>query len=237
MKIGILEAGLIRDELADRFDPYPVMFERLLNRAGRELEYAAFSPVRGQMPASIDDCDGWLITGSRHGVYDELEWMAPLQDFIRELAEARRPLIGVCFGHQIIADAMGGEVVKSNFGWKVGLQRYRVDKYYPWMDEPCSSVAIHAWHQDQVVEKPAEAEIISSTDFCKYAGLAYGDTIWTFQPHPEYDNDFLSGLIEKRGKGVVPEPLMAAAREKLAAPTDRMAVGQIMADFFKKERA
>ena len=86
MKIGILEAGLLNQKIADRFDPYPLMFERFLGKANRDLEFQAFSVVRSEMPASIYDCDGWLITGSRHGVYENLEWMLQLQDFIRELA-------------------------------------------------------------------------------------------------------------------------------------------------------
>ena len=205
MKIGILEAGLIRDELADRFDSYPVMFERLLNRAGRELQYVALSPVRGQMPASVDDCDGWLITGSRHGVYDELEWMAPLQDFIRAVAQDGRPLIGVCFGHQIMAAAMGGKVVKSDLGWKVGLQHYRLERGFAWMHEQPETVAIHAWHQDQVVVCPPSAEVFLSAPDCAYAGLSYGDSMISVQAHPEIEADYERALLEMFGGSLLPD--------------------------------
>jgi GMP synthase-like glutamine amidotransferase len=232
MKIGILEAGLIRDELADRFDPYPVMFERLLNRAGRELEYAAFSPVRGQMPASIDDCDGWLITGSRHGVYDELDWMAALQDFIRELAEARRPLIGVCFGHQIMAAAMGGKVVKSDLGWKVGLQHYRLEQGYAWMREQPASVAIHAWHQDQVIVCPPSAEVFLTAPDCAYAGLSYGDSMISVQAHPEIEADYERALLDMFSGSLLPDEVAQrgiATLDSGAGPDSRL-----LADWFSE---
>ena len=154
MKIGVLEAGLLREKLAGRFDPYPVMFERLIGQSGRAFDYDAVSVVRGEKPSSIDQCDGWLITGSRHGVYDNLDWMPPLKEFIRELAVAGKPLIGVCFGHQIIADALGGEVVKSDKGWGVGLHRYRIDAPRDWMAQVPEDVGIYAFHQDQIVTLP-----------------------------------------------------------------------------------
>ena len=167
MKIGILEAGLLRDKMAGRFDPYPVMFERLLGLAERDLSFTAYSVVRGEMPPSIDVCDGWLITGSRHGVYDDLDWILPLEEFVRALAVAEIPLIGICFGHQLIAQALGGKVVKSDKGWGVGLHHYRLEQGYDWMGAIPGEVSIHAFHQDQVVECPPGAQVICSSDFCR----------------------------------------------------------------------
>jgi GMP synthase-like glutamine amidotransferase len=207
MKIGILVTGLIREELADRNDPYPVMFERLLGLAGRELEFAAYSVVRGQMPESIDDCDGWLITGSRYGVYEKLDWMLELQEFIRELAAAGRPLIGICFGHQIIAEALGGKVVKSELGWKVGVQRYDLEKRYDWMGESPASVAMHAFHQDQVVDSPPSAEVFLSSADCPLAGLSYGDSIISVQAHPEIEESYERELLEMFGGRSIPQDI------------------------------
>ena len=214
MKIGILETGLIREELADRNDPYPVMFERLLGLAGRELEYAAYSVVRGQMPESIDDCDGWLITGSRYGVYEQLDWMLELQDFIRELAAAERPLIGICFGHQIIAEALGGKVVKSELGWKVGAQRYDLERRYDWMGEPPSAVTMYAYHQDQIVVCPPSAEVFLSSAGCPLAGLSYGDSIISVQAHPEIEESYERDLLEMFGGNSIPLDL---AQQAIAA--------------------
>lgn len=225
MKIGILITGHPPEELSGngRYDAY---FQRLLG--DQEFTYQAWSVVDGEMPASVQDADGWLITGSRHGAYEPHPWIPPLEQFIRDCYTAQLPMIGVCFGHQIIAQAMGGKVEKFDGGWSVGAVEYALNG---------ETVAINAWHQDQVVEKPAKAQIIGSTDFCVNAALQYGDTFWTIQPHPEYDHDFIEGLLEHRGKGLVPTLQIEAARDKLNSKLDREKVAAQMTAFFKKERA
>jgi GMP synthase-like glutamine amidotransferase len=239
MKIGILETGLLREELAPRFDPYPVMFERLIGLSGHEFEFESFSVIRGEMPESIYDCDGWLITGSRHGVYENLGWMMLLQDFIRELAKAGIPLIGVCFGHQIIAQALGGEVVKSDKGWSVGPQRYRIDQAPSWMKDEPQSVDIYAYHQDQIERLPQSAQVFSSSDFCPYAGLSYGDSIISVQAHPEIEEDYERALLEAYGGIVVPAVVADEALELMdrGVGVDAELVAKWFADFFLSRRS
>jgi GMP synthase-like glutamine amidotransferase len=234
MKIGILETGLLREELAPRFDPYPVMFERLINLSGYEFKFESFSVIRAEMPESIYDCDGWLITGSRHGVYENLEWMRLLQDFIRELAKAGVPLIGVCFGHQIIAQALGGEVVKSDKGWSVGPQRYRIDQAPSWMKGKPQSVDIYAYHQDQIETLPPSAQVFSSSDFCPYAGLTYGDSIISVQAHPEIEEAYERALLEAYGGTVVPAVVADEALGLMnrGASVDAELVANWFAEFF-----
>ncbi len=132
-------------------------------------------------------------------------------------------MIGVCFGHQIIAQALGGKVEKFAGGWSVGRTEYDMDG---------QTVALNAWHQDQVTERPEGARVLAGNAFCENAVLAYGDRIWTVQPHPEYGADFIDGLIRTRGKGVVPEALLSEAREHLDAPLDDARIARFMAEFF-----
>ena len=225
MKIGILITGHPPEELSGngRYDAY---FQRLLG--DKDFTYQSWSVVDGEMPNSVQDADGWLITGSRHGAYEPHPWIAPLEQFVRDCYAAGLPMIGVCFGHQIIAQAMGGKVEKYDGGWSIGAVDYQIEG---------ETMAINAWHRDQVVEKPAQAEVIGSTDFCANAALLYGDHFWTIQPHPEYGHDFLEGLLEHRGKGLVPDTQIEEARNKLGAPLDSSRIAARMTEFFKKERA
>lgn len=212
MKIGILETGLLNEKLEGRYEPYPVMFAKLLDRADKDLSYRSYSVIRGEMPDSVDDCDGWLITGSRHGVYENLPWMLNLQIFIREIDAAGVPLVGICFGHQIVAQALGGEVVESDKGWGIGVQSYRVDAVQPWMQQALDQVRIYAFHQDQIVSLPPRARVYSSSEFCPYAGLSFGDSIITMQAHPEFEEEYEIALLEMYGGNIVSE---AEAKEAL----------------------
>ncbi len=225
MKIGILKTGHPPAELQPLVGDYAAVFARLLD--GHDFEFVSWNVMEQDYPDAITDADGWLITGSRHGAYENHPWIPPLEDFIREIYADGRPLVGVCFGHQIIAQALGGKVEKFEAGWSVGNTDYVIDG---------KTYALNAWHQDQVTALPKDATVVGASDFCAYAALAYGDRIWTIQPHPEYESDFISGLIDTRGKGVVPDPLLSAAKARLDVPNNNPDMGDHIAAFFKKER-
>ena len=248
MRIGILETGLLNEKVAGRFDSYPVMFAALLDKAdlldkfNGGLSYREYSVINGEMPASIDDCDGWLITGSRHGAYEKLDWMLSLESFIRTLYEAKKPLVGICFGHQIIAQALGGLVTKSDKGWGIGLHHYKVDVAQSWMGAGHSlapeKVGIYAFHQDQISQLATAATVFISSDFCPYAGLTYGDSILSVQAHPEFDASYEHALIDIYGGNIVPEPVAANALVGMQgsdSQADTQMLANWIAHFFLRE--
>ena len=222
MKIGILQAGHSPEELIDAHGDYGDRFEQLL--AGHGFTFRIWSVVDMEFPDGPGDADAWLITGSRHGAYDDLPFIEPLEQLIRDIQAAGQRMVGVCFGHQIIAQALGGKVIKHPAGWSVGLTVYQTE------DGP---IALNAWHQDQVIERPEGARVLASSEFCENAILAYGDQFYTVQAHPEFGYDFVEGLARTRGKGVVPEPLLQAALAQKDVPTDRHEIGDRMAAWLK----
>lgn len=223
MKIGILQAGHSPDELRDSVGDYGEMFTRLLD--GHGFDFQIFSVVDGEFPAGTQDADGWLITGSKHGVYEDHDWIPPLEELIRDIRDAGQPLVGVCFGHQIIAQALGGRVEKFDGGWSIGRTEYNFGN---------QKLALNAWHQDQVVEAPEGAEIVASTDFCANAAMMIGDKILTIQPHPEFTAPLVAGLIEHRGRGNVPDALLDAAEDALGTQTDNAKFADQMAAVLKR---
>ncbi|MFW8634098.1 type 1 glutamine amidotransferase [Cribrihabitans pelagius] len=225
MKIGILQTGHAPDDLIGASGNYDGMFRDLL--AGHGFEFETWPVVDGTFPEGPEAADGWLITGSKHGVYEDHAWIKPLEELIREIDAQKRPLAGICFGHQIIAQALGGKVGKFEGGWAVGRVTYMQDG---------KPLVLNAWHQDQVIEPPAGARVLAGDCFCKYGILAYGDHIWTLQPHPEFSTGFVAGLIEKRGRGLVPDDILEAASANLEGPLNSNDIAAFLAEFFKKER-
>ena len=240
MHIGILETGRPPEELADRHGSYPGMFEAMLKAVEPGATFTAFAAIDGEVPTDPTSADAWLITGSRYGVYDRLAWMAPLNDFIRAAYAQQVPLVGICFGHQAIADALGGEVVKSDKGWGLGVHDYDLTGVPVWMQDAPKTVSFHAVHQDQVVGVPKDATVFGASDFCPSAFIAYGDRAFTLQPHPEFDDAFMDKLLDIRLRGVAPDDAVVAAQESLGRPVHQSEAARWIIDFIRhalKKRA
>ena len=212
MKVAILETGRPPAALVEQFGDYPAMFERML---GPGYEIDRFDVAAGEYPADPSSHDAYLITGSPAGVYDPLPWIEPLKDFLR--AARDRKMIGICFGHQIMAEALGGHVEKSDKGWGIGLQSYDIDRIEPWMDR-AATISVPASHQDQVINQPPNTEVIASSDFTPFAALAWTDRpAFSVQFHPEFEPDYAKELIAARRERM-PDPDGAIA--SLDKPND-----------------
>jgi GMP synthase-like glutamine amidotransferase len=225
MKLAILETGTPPEPLIAEFGRYPHMFRALLG-----LEAESFDVQAGELPSRAEDYDAYLLTGSPAGVYDKLPWIARLTTFLK-LAKGRARLVGICFGHQIMAEAFGGHVEKSERGWGVGLQTYPIVRHEPWMDG-VSLVSVPASHQDQIVLQPPNTEVIASSLFTPYAALAWRDApAISFQFHPEFPPAYAKALIEHRYDRT-PDP--AAAIASLDAPNDNARVGEWIKRFLER---
>lgn len=223
-RIAILETGRPPAGLADDYGDYPAMFATLL---GNGFETETFDAVNGPLP-DAGAFDGVMITGSPAGVYDDLPWIRPLLDWIRA-AKGRTRLVGICFGHQAMAQALGGHVEKSERGWGVGLHTYVVSGEEPWMGGAGETVAIPVSHQDQVVVQPPEARVTICSVFTPYAGLAWDDDAISFQCHPEFRPAYAGALLGGR-RGRIPDAVVDVGLASLEQPDDRA----VMSDWIRR---
>ena len=227
MRIGILETGELPPELAAKHGAYPDMFQVMLENRG--FEFAAYSVVNGIFPDSIQECDGWLITGSRHGVYEDHEWILPLEELIRSIYAANIPLAGICFGHQIMAQALGGKVEWFGGKWGLGNQEYR--------QANGENITLLAMHQDQVIEAPSGARVTMESDFCQVAGLAYEGNAVSYQPHPEFSAELVRDLLHLRMDKTIPGDQARPALEALNQENDSSYIASEIVEFFMSTQA
>ncbi len=190
MHMGILQCDWVDADLQPDFGDYPDMLRRLLVAEKRGLSFSVYRLPSGEFPASIHEADAWLITGSKWSVYDTDGWIARAHELVRALHAARRPTIGVCFGHQLIARALGGQVDKASNGLGVGVHRVRVLEQRAWMDPPRRSLSLVVSHQDQVVRLPEGASLLASHEFCPYDMFEIGRHGLGMQFHPEFSKGY-----------------------------------------------
>jgi GMP synthase-like glutamine amidotransferase len=198
VKIGILETDRLSEALRKQYGSYGDMFQNLLHSVDKRLALPRYQVTESVYPENIDDCDAYLITGSKSSIYDDKPWIKHLQEYVITLAGRQKKLIGICFGHQLIAQALGGQAQKSEKGWGVGLATSAVYVSKPWMDPAQETFALITSHQDQVTALPPDAELIAGDEFCAYASYQIGDHILTFQGHPEFTPEYARQRMHDR---------------------------------------
>lgn len=199
MHIGILQADRVDPEHRARFGDYPAMFADTLRRGmERVATFEFFDVRRARYPRRIEDCDGYLITGSRASVYDDDPWIVRLIGFVHDLHHAGARTVGICFGHQLIAQSLGGAVGRAAGGWGVGVHTWKVVRREPWMRPAMSEFRLLASHQDQVQTLPSRARLLASSGFCPNAAFAVGDHMLAVQGHPEFTKAYAKFLMHRR---------------------------------------
>jgi GMP synthase-like glutamine amidotransferase len=228
-KVGILQTGNPPPPLLERFGSYSAMVQDLL---GPQQEFMTFDVRIGELPARADSCDAYVITGSASGVYDGDGWIGALKEFVRH-ASGQSAMVGICFGHQVMAEAFGGQVIQSPRGWGIGLHRYQVNERAAWMDD-ARSIAVPASHQDQVVQLPRDARVLGGSDFTPYGIVEYPQRrAMSLQSHPEFSPEYAAALIELRRGSKYSAEQADRALATLREPNDRARVGTWLAQFLR----
>jgi len=238
MRIGILRTDSVRPEFQGEFGDYPAMFRAMLMASADDvpIEFRDYDVQNGEYPATLDECDAYLITGSRHSVYEDQPWIHRLAAFVREIDDARHKLVGICFGHQLIAHTLGGETRAADSGWAVGVQDTCVLAPAEWMLPYREKFGLLSSHKDQVVRLPDGAELFASTEFCPNSGFTIGDHILTFQGHPEFSKGYSRALMDMR-RDMLGEPVYTAGVESLEKPAHPTVVGRWIVNFIASREA
>jgi GMP synthase-like glutamine amidotransferase len=228
MEVAILSTGAPPPDLAPRFGDYGAMFGRLL---GPGFSTRVYEAAAGELPPGPDAHPAVLVTGSAAGVYEPLPWIPRLLSFLRE-SKGRTKLVGICFGHQAMAEALGGRVEKSERGWGIGLQDYELWERSDWMGEaPPGGIAVPVSHQDQVVVQPPGVRVLAGNAFTPFGMLEWQNApAISMQFHPEFEPDYAKALIEHRRARV---PGADAAIASLDGPNDRALVAEWIRGFLR----
>lgn len=231
--IGILVAGEPPAELAGRFSGYGTMAEELLRAEDPSLAFRQYQVRLGDYPHAPTEHDAWLITGSRHAAYDDLPWIRWLAEFIRAIDAARIPLVGICFGHQLIARALGGEVHKAAQGWGVGVHEAAIETRAPWMEDAAPALHLVVSHQDQVTTLPPGAERLAGSAFCPIAMYRIADHVFAMQAHPEFSREYSRALMEVR-RTLIGDELIGKGMASLSRETDSPVVAHWIVAFLRR---
>jgi GMP synthase-like glutamine amidotransferase len=230
--LGILEAGQNRAEFVPEHGDYVDWFERALGGTGRAFALRPYAAHDGVLPASADECDGYLITGSRLSVLEKAAWMDTTKSFVRDAARSR-PVVGICFGHQLIAEAYGGRVEPSPCGWCVGVHEYEIRAAKPWMAPVETRVSLINSNTDQVLAPPPDAEVIGTHRDVPVAMLQIGDNVLTMQAHPEVTPALMTDVYEFR-RPQIGESKADQAIASLQGPAHSNLVAGWVANFLQR---
>jgi GMP synthase-like glutamine amidotransferase len=232
MRIGLLECADVTGRFPGIEGGYREMFAALLRPHLPQLEFEFFRAYRNELPEAPDECDAWISTGSGYSVYDDLDWIKRLAAFLRDLRDEHKPFVGICFGHQMLAHALGGEVAKARQGWGAGVLEVNVLRRERWMEPPLARLHFHHMHQDQVQRLPEGATLLASSPHCEVAMFRVGESMLGIEAHPEFPRAFSEALIRAR-RQTMGEERAERALASLAQPTDGAAAGAWIAAFIR----
>ncbi|MHC6224638.1 amidotransferase [Pseudomonas sp. X10] len=226
LRICILETDVLRPELVEQYHGYGRMFEQLFSRQPIAAEFHVYNVMNGDYPEDDEVFDAYLVTGSKADSFGTDPWIQTLKAYLLERYERGDKLLGVCFGHQLLALLLGGKAERAAQGWGVGVHRYQLAAHAPWMDPSVSELTLLISHQDQVTHLPEEATVIASSDFCPYAAYHIRDQVLCFQGHPEFVHDYSRALLDLRQQNLGEE-----VYQKAVASLDQAHQGDLVGEW------
>ena len=232
MHIGLLECDHVEGRFPHIKGGYRDMFEALLAPHLPGLRFSYYDACHGVLPSGPNACDAYLCSGSQYSVYDARDWIRPLSEFLGKLHVTRVPYVGICFGHQMLALALGGQVARAPQGWGVGVHEMSVVEREPWMRPGQAVCRLQYMHGDQVLKLPAEAKVLARSEHCEVAMFRVGDSMLGIEGHPEFTASFNEALIRAR-RDRVGAAAADRALEGVNGPTDSAVVGQWIAEFLR----
>ncbi len=230
LRIGLLLCDHLDDDVAAQVGDYTDLYPAVFSPAGMEL--TVFEAARGELPDDLDDYDGWIVSGSRHSTYDDEDWIHDLEELVRRIVADGGPLVGICFGHQLTAQALGGKVEPAAVGWGVGVKSFEVVAPAPWMGH-VAEMRLLMSHRDQVTRLPGGAEVIATSDYCPVGAYRIGDRVFCVQGHPEFVPE-LSRILMERRRSIIGDEVVDEAMGTLDGPVDGARTVAWMADFFSR---
>jgi GMP synthase-like glutamine amidotransferase len=232
MRVGILECDHVGERNRNIAGDYSEMFRSMLAGPAPDAEVVLYDARSGQLPDSTRECDGWLCTGSRASAYDDDEWIAGVSAFMREAHDDGAPFVGICFGHQLLAHALGGRTERAPSGWGVGAHSIDVKARERWMDPALDRPNLLFVHQDQVTRVPDDGVVLGSTDHCPVAMMRIGETMLGMQAHPEFGPAYVEALVSARTDLMGADRAESALRS-LSQATDEAVVAQWIVRFLE----
>ena len=232
-KLGILICDHLHPDLQPDHQDYPRMIDNLFKPFKNNIDLDYYFVIDGKFPNSIYDCDAYMTSGSKSSVNDRARWIERLEEFVRELYQAKIPFVGICFGHQLIAKALGGKVEKSDNGWGVGVHTSKIAEAKNWMTEAPKSIGLVVSHQDQISELPKETKVLATNDFCPFSMIQVGESFIGIQGHPEFSRVYSADLMELR-KNIIPEEIRKVGRNSLEIKTNSVDVARWIINFIQE---
>jgi len=232
MKLGVLLCDHVQVVLQAEFGDYIDMFAQAIAQCDSSISIEYFCVVDGKFPNNIDDCDAYIASGSKASVNDDIPWINNLERFVWQLFLANKPFIGICFGHQMIAKALGGKVAYSYKCWGIGVAKTIVHTHKPWMQPRKRQINLVVSHQEQVCQLPPETEVIMANDFCPYAMIQVGEHFLGLQGHPEFSRAYCYALMHSR-RDIIAKKNFNLGLKSLTLLVDDKLVMSWLIDFLK----